>query len=626
MDVLAGATSLVAATPAVEEVLGVATCFSTTGEVNRQAMNQYVPGWTVADDSGCLTDLLPTSSQKKPMGPENELVELLWRNGHVVMHSQTHRRAPAYSEFKQPQRHEQSLGNSSNLIQEPESASWFQYPFDDPFEREFCSEFFPEIVTTAETEKISKELMEEEEEEHRFLKFGSTNDSNNDFAASDAKQTTPSSQEHVMPPPKSHCLGSTPQSSCLDNASLPNFSQLSKMKADIGSSSCRLGHKGSGSNLKAGESSMMTVGSSNCGSNQVQAQTDPRNTLSNDGAGTWAGLKEDTGMRLLSDRLQSKPHEAALTSSSGGSGCSFGRAQKNASNQSHKRKAREVEDSVCQSEDAEYESIEEKKPTQRPMAKRRSRAAEVHNLSERKRRDRINEKMKALQELIPHCNKTDKASMLDEAIEYLKSLQLQVQMVWMGSGMASMMFPGVQQYISGIGMGMGMGMGHPPIPTLPTAVQLPRVPLVNQTVPPASSSNQSSIFPSPALGAVNFPSQMQNIHLPESYARYLSMHMMPPPQMNKSAAAPNSSSPASAGGAPGASIRNNRSGKLMAKLHIRSLLKLCQKPEARRKKVIDTKCLLKPAFVMYTMKDEKLKSPVELENSRKYNGTCYSIV
>jgi phytochrome-interacting factor 4 len=44
-----------------------------------------------------------------------------------------------------------------------------------------------------------------------------------------------------------------------------------------------------------------------------------------------------------------------------------------------------------------------------------------------RRRDRINEKMRALQELIPHCNKTDKASMLDEAIEYLKWLQLQVQ-------------------------------------------------------------------------------------------------------------------------------------------------------------------------------------------------------
>ncbi|KAF7079011.1 hypothetical protein CFC21_083326 [Triticum aestivum] len=57
-----------------------------------------------------------------------------------------------------------------------------------------------------------------------------------------------------------------------------------------------------------------------------------------------------------------------------------------------------------------------------------TRAAEVHNLSERRRRSRINEKMKALQILIPNSNKTDKASMLDEAIliEYLKQLRLQV--------------------------------------------------------------------------------------------------------------------------------------------------------------------------------------------------------
>lgn len=39
---------------------------------------------------------------------------------------------------------------------------------------------------------------------------------------------------------------------------------------------------------------------------------------------------------------------------------------------------------------------------------------------------------------------TDKASMLDEAIEYLKSLQLQLQVMWMGGGMAAaapVMFP-----------------------------------------------------------------------------------------------------------------------------------------------------------------------------------------
>ncbi|KAL8154016.1 hypothetical protein V2J09_011776 [Rumex salicifolius] len=60
---------------------------------------------------------------------------------------------------------------------------------------------------------------------------------------------------------------------------------------------------------------------------------------------------------------------------------------------------------------------------------KRTRGAEFHNLSEKRRRQRINEKMKALQKLIPNSNKTDKASMLDEAIEYLKQLQLQVQVI-----------------------------------------------------------------------------------------------------------------------------------------------------------------------------------------------------
>ncbi|CAK9159457.1 unnamed protein product [Ilex paraguariensis] len=82
----------------------------------------------------------------------------------------------------------------------------------------------------------------------------------------------------------------------------------------------------------------------------------------------------------------------------------------------------------CESEEGFEALVEEAsaKPTPRNSLKR-SRAAEVHNLSEKRRRSRINEKMKALQNLIPNSNKTDKASMLDEAIEYLKQLQLQVQ-------------------------------------------------------------------------------------------------------------------------------------------------------------------------------------------------------
>ncbi|KAL6504610.1 hypothetical protein OROHE_023368 [Orobanche hederae] len=66
-----------------------------------------------------------------------------------------------------------------------------------------------------------------------------------------------------------------------------------------------------------------------------------------------------------------------------------------------------------------------------PRSSKRSRAAEAHNLSEKRRRGRINEKLKALQSLIPNSSKTDKTSMLDEAIEYLKQLQLQVQMLTM---------------------------------------------------------------------------------------------------------------------------------------------------------------------------------------------------
>lgn len=93
--------------------------------------------------------------------------------------------------------------------------------------------------------------------------------------------------------------------------------------------------------------------------------------------------------------------------------------------------------------------------------------------------------------------------------------------------MASMMFPGVQQYLSG----MGMGMGHASVPALHGGVQLPRVPFVNQPAAAAPSVSQTSIFPSPAINAVNFPNQMPNIPLPESYARYLSMHMMPPHQV-----------------------------------------------------------------------------------------------
>ncbi|CAH8344259.1 unnamed protein product [Eruca vesicaria subsp. sativa] len=93
----------------------------------------------------------------------------------------------------------------------------------------------------------------------------------------------------------------------------------------------------------------------------------------------------------------------------------------------------ETDEYDCESEEA---VVDDELPSSKSRSSsKRCRAAEVHNLSEKRRRSRINEKMKALQSLIPNSNKTDKASMLDEAIEYLKQLQLQVQMLTMRNGM-----------------------------------------------------------------------------------------------------------------------------------------------------------------------------------------------
>uniref|UniRef100_A0A0D9Y1A9 BHLH domain-containing protein n=1 Tax=Leersia perrieri TaxID=77586 RepID=A0A0D9Y1A9_9ORYZ len=171
-------------------------------------------------------------------------------------------------------------------------------------------------------------------------------------------------------------------------------------------------------------------------------------------------------------------------------------------------------DSGSPSEDVEFESAAVAcEPATKTTTAKRRRAAEVHNLSERRRRDRINEKMKALQELIPHCNKTDKASMLDEAIEYLKSLQLQLQMMWMGGGMAPpVMFPaaGVHQYMQRMSAAVGMGPPH--------MASLPRMP---PFMAPPATVQSSPVSHIPA------------VTMADPYARCLAVdHLQPPSPMH----------------------------------------------------------------------------------------------
>ncbi|XP_059308678.1 transcription factor bHLH49 isoform X1 [Lycium ferocissimum] len=63
---------------------------------------------------------------------------------------------------------------------------------------------------------------------------------------------------------------------------------------------------------------------------------------------------------------------------------------------------------------------------------RRGQATNSHSLAERLRREKISERMKFLQDLVPGCNKvTGKAVMLDEIINYVQSLQRQVEFLSM---------------------------------------------------------------------------------------------------------------------------------------------------------------------------------------------------
>ncbi|GJN00680.1 hypothetical protein PR202_ga17876 [Eleusine coracana subsp. coracana] len=62
---------------------------------------------------------------------------------------------------------------------------------------------------------------------------------------------------------------------------------------------------------------------------------------------------------------------------------------------------------------------------------RRGQATDPHSIAERLRREKISDRMKNLQDLVPNSNKADKGSMLDEIIDYVKFLQLQVKVLSM---------------------------------------------------------------------------------------------------------------------------------------------------------------------------------------------------
>ncbi|KAI3848031.1 hypothetical protein MKW92_003665 [Papaver armeniacum] len=521
-------------------------------------MNRWcVPDFEVEEDQQLIPSASSSSGLHRP--PNNkpskhggdELVELLWENGQLVNqnHKSLRKKTHHYSNSKYPYQSPQddfgaasisgrrefqdmgsrlmeetgegaaATGSQHLFMEEDEMASWLHYPLspddnsafqprfgaDDNnnndsnlvYPAQFGGDYTPPQPPPPPQLPVNRitQIIDDHRTEHKLPapappehKFSAATPPEHKFSAA----TPPTPPEHkfsaATPTPAPHRPPIPTPMSSSSSTKFQNFGHFSRHKVLQSDES------------QPTASDKMRTGSAVLGSS---CETPPM----------WASKSSDTAVPEKDEAAVASEQMTTRTSSSAGSGAGAEPSTKMPT-EDRKRKARETDEQEYQSEDDKFESGDTKKQARGSTSARRARAAEVHNLSERRRRDRINEKMKALQELIPRCNKSDKASMLDEAIEYLKSLQLQVQMMSMGCGMVPMMFPpGVQQYMSPMGMGMGIGMGmgmgmdfglNRPIMMPYTSVlaprhahlgQIPPVPGFHVPPPPANTKLRPPIFP-----------------------------------------------------------------------------------------------------------------------------------
>ncbi|KAJ8899235.1 hypothetical protein K2173_012769 [Erythroxylum novogranatense] len=513
-------------------------------------MNHYVPDFEMDDDYQISTSSCLTRPKKSSMHQDDEIMELVWQNGPVVMQNQTQRSlkktstsakyhdavTPAEPSIRPPQEHQ----HHQLFMQEDEMVSWLHYPLNDAnFDQDFCADLLYSSATCVTSASASA-------------------------SADNATHPTCTVQNMVNSPPSEPPIpqGRRPET-------VQNFAHFSRHRA------VREASDSDPSKLKTVVRESTVVDS-----NDTPAVASASRTSEAAVARSIAGASTPIAVTSGGSKREC---DNTVTSSPGGSSASAETATFRAPVEDRKRKGKD-EDTDYHSEDAEFEYADVKKQARGSTSTKRSRAAEVHNLSERRRRDRINEKMRALQELIPRCNKSDKASMLDEAIEYLKSLQLQVQMMSMGCSMVPMMFPGVQQYMAPMGMGMGVGMGmelgmNRPIMPYPNVLAGSHLPT------PGTAAHMGSRFPMPTfhmppvpppdpsrIQAANHPDTLlsslgQHQNQPrmpnfiDPYQQYLGLHphsMQVQVPQNQAMAVPNASKPTTSEGAE--NTDNNQSG------------------------------------------------------------------
>ncbi|XVF02322.1 hypothetical protein REPUB_Repub04eG0165700 [Reevesia pubescens] len=134
-------------------------------------------------------------------------------------------------------------------------------------------------------------------------------------------------------------------------------------------------------------------------------------------------------------RRDGEDEAAKVVSTSSGNGMNDGDGKKlkasGGTDENHDSKA-EAEPSSGKLVEQKGQPLEPPKQDYIHVRARRGQATDSHSLAERARREKISERMKILQDLVPGCNKViGKALVLDEIINYIQSLQRQVEFLSM---------------------------------------------------------------------------------------------------------------------------------------------------------------------------------------------------
>ncbi|XP_022994420.1 transcription factor bHLH137-like [Cucurbita maxima] len=131
---------------------------------------------------------------------------------------------------------------------------------------------------------------------------------------------------------------------------------------------------------------------------------------------------------------------------------------------------------------------------------KRGQATDSHSLAERVRREKISERMKTLQRLVPGCDKvTGKALMLDEIINYVQSLQNQVEFLSMKLTSLNPIFFDFRMDLDGL-------MIQPESSSLSSITpQLPAMAQCSVISPPTLIDTTTTTTPTPTIATNTYP-------------------------------------------------------------------------------------------------------------------------